>query len=220
MPSPRAVLLDLYDTLVWSDWWGWQEQLASTLGVTHEAVGSAFTVTRPARSTGAFPDANEDLAAVVRAAGIEPDPGLVSRLRALEVAHIEGGGIKLYDDSLPAVRELRVRGARTALVSNCSHNTRPLVEQLELDEEFDEVVLSVEVGAMKPDPAIYRLTLERLGIDDPADAVFVDDQTSYCDGAMDVGMSAYLILRPEEAAEGAPAHVDRYRTIETLTELL
>src|SRR5215211_5420641 len=132
MPPFRAVLLDLYDTLVWSDWWGWQEQVAGLLNVTHEAVGRAFTVTRPARSTGRYADADEDLAAVVRAAGVEPDPALVARLRTLEVAHIEGGGIKLYDDSLPALRELRERGVRTALVSNCSHNTRPLVDQLGL----------------------------------------------------------------------------------------
>ena len=55
MPEPDAVLLDLYDTLVWSDWWGWQERLAGELGVTHEDVGSAFDLTRPARSTAPTP---------------------------------------------------------------------------------------------------------------------------------------------------------------------
>ncbi len=33
MPQPDAVLLDFYDTLVWSDRWGWQERLAGELGV-------------------------------------------------------------------------------------------------------------------------------------------------------------------------------------------
>jgi putative hydrolase of the HAD superfamily len=220
MAQPDAVLLDLYDTLVWSDWWGWQERLAGELGISHQAVGRAFDLTRPARSTGAYPDADADLASVVRAAGLEPEPDLIAHLRALEHEHIEGGGVTLYDDSLPVVRELRARGVKTALVSNCSHNTRPLVERLGLDEEFDEVILSVEVQAMKPDPAIYRITLDRLGVEDPTRAVFVDDQTSYCDGASEVGLWPYLILRPEEALEGRPANVDAYRTIDTLTALL
>ncbi|MEO8477773.1 MAG: HAD-IA family hydrolase [Actinomycetota bacterium] len=220
MSQPDAVLLDLYDTLVWSDWWGWQERLAGELGVTHEAVGRAFDLTRPARSTGAYTDADDDLASVIRAAGLEPVPALVRHLRELEHAHIEEGGVRLYDDALPVVRELRARGVKTALVSNCSHNTRPLIERLGLDDEFDAVILSVEVRAMKPDPAIYRITLDRLGVTDPTRAVFVDDQTAYCDGASEVGMWTYLILRPEEAAEGRPANVEAYRTIDTLTSLL
>jgi putative hydrolase of the HAD superfamily len=220
MSEPDAVLIDLYDTLVWSNWWGWQERLAGELGITHEAVGRAFDATRPGRSTGAYADADEDLASVIRAAGIDPNVGLISRLRGLEHAHIEDGGVTLYDDSLPVVRELRARGVKTALVSNCSHNTRPLVERLGLEAEFDQVILSVEVGAMKPDPAIYRITLDRLEVPDPSRAVFVDDQTSYCDGATAVGLQTYLILRPEEAAEDRPANADDYRTIESLKALL
>jgi putative hydrolase of the HAD superfamily len=220
MPQPDAVLLDLYDTLVWSDWWGWQERLAVELGVTHEAVGRAFEATRPARSTGAYADADADLSSVIRALGIDPEAGLIARLRGLEHAHIEDGGVTLYEDALPVVRELRARGIETALVSNCSHNTRPLVERLGLEAEFDQVILSVEVRAMKPDPAIYRLTLDRLGVEDASRAVFVDDQTSYCDGAAAIGMQTYLILRPEEAAEGYPTDAEAYRTIESLTALL
>jgi putative hydrolase of the HAD superfamily len=220
MPQPEAVLLDLYDTLVWSDWWGWQERLAVELGVTHEAVGRAFEATRPARSTGAYADADADLSSVIRALGIDPEAGLIARLRGLEHAHIEAGGVTLYEDALPVVRELRARGIETALVSNCSHNTRPLVERLGLETEFDQVILSVEVRAMKPDPAIYRLTLDRLGVEDASRAVFVDDQTSYCDGAAAIGMQTYLILRPEEAVEGYPTDAEGYRTIESLTALL
>jgi len=220
MAQPDAVLLDLYDTLVWSDWWGWQERLAGELGVTHADVGRAFSTTRPARSTGAHADADEDLASVIHALGIDPEPALIAHLRTLEHAHIEDGGVTLYEDSLPVVRELRARGVKTALVSNCSHNTRPLVERLGLEDEFDQVILSVEVRAMKPDPAIYRITLERLDVADPSRAVFVDDQTEYCDGAAAVGLQTFLILRPEEAAEDRPANADDYDTIEALAELL
>jgi putative hydrolase of the HAD superfamily len=213
-----AVLLDLYDTLVWSDWPSWQSRLADRLDVTREAIGSAFDQTRPARSVGAFPDTESELAAVLRAADIEPTPTLVADLRAMEDEM--AGSVRLYDDSLEVTRTLRGRGVPTAVVSNCSHNTRPIVERLGLEAEFDAVILSFEVGAMKPDPAIYRVALERLGGPDAARSVFVDDQVRYCDGAAAVGLQTFLILRPEEALEGRPLDMNGHRPIETLAPLL
>ncbi|MDH4111452.1 MAG: HAD-IA family hydrolase [Actinomycetota bacterium] len=213
-----AVLLDLYDTLVWSDWYGWQRRLAGVLGISREAMGRAFAETRPARSVGANPDLEGDLAAVLIAAGIDPSPSLM--VEVLELEREMATSVRLYDDSLEVVRALREREVPTALVSNCSHNTRPIVDRLGLDKEFDAIVLSFEVGAMKPDAAIYRAALERVGDPDPARAVFVDDQVQYCDGAAAISLQTYLILRPEEALEGRPADLNGHRPIETLRPLL
>ena len=85
MPTYDAVLLDLYDTLVWSDWLAWQHTLAERLGITPQAMGEAFTVTRPARSKGENADESADMAADrSRRPGIAPDPDLVAELIALE----------------------------------------------------------------------------------------------------------------------------------------
>jgi putative hydrolase of the HAD superfamily len=216
--SYDAVLLDLYDTLVWSDWYSWQGRVADHLGVTHEAIGRAFSQTRPARSVGATPDTEADLVAVLEAADIEPAPALIADL--LEMEREMADSVRLYDDSLEVVRALRADGVPTALVSNCSHNTRPIVDRLGLEREFDAVVLSFEVGAMKPDPAIYREALARLGDPAPGRSVFVDDQVRYCDGAAAVGLQTLLILRPEEALEGRPFDMNGHRPIETLAPLL
>ena len=213
-----AVLLDLYDTLVWSDWYSWQGRVADHLGVSLDTIGQAFTRTRPARSVGATPDSEADLVAVLEAADIEPTPGVVADLLELEAEMADS--VRLYDDSLEVVRALRAGGVPTALVSNCSHNTRPIVDRLGLEREFDTVVLSFEVGAMKPDPAIYHEALARLGDPDPARSVFVDDQVHYCDGAAAVGLQTFLILRPEEALEGRPFDMNGHRPIETLAPLL
>ena len=213
-----AVLLDLYDTLVWSDWYSWQGRVADRLGVTHETIGRAFTQTRPARSVGATPDTEADLVAVLEAADIEPTPDVVADLLDMEAEMADS--VRLYDDSLEVVRALRADGVPTALVSNCSHNTRPIVERLGLEREFDALVLSFEVGAMKPDPAIYREALTRLDSPDPARSVFVDDQVRYCDGAAAIGLQTFLILRPEEALEGRPFDMNGHRPIETLKPLL
>ena len=216
--SYDAVLLDLYDTLVWSDWYSWQGKVADHLGVTHDTVGRAFSQTRPARSVGMTPDTAADLVAMLEAADVEPTPDAIAEL--IEMEREMADSVRLYDDSLDVVRALRERAVPTALVSNCSHNTRPIVDRLGLEREFDAVILSFEVGAMKPDPTIYREALARLGGPDPARSVFVDDQVRYCDGAAAIGLQTFLILRPEEALEGRPTDLNGHRPIETLAPLL
>ena len=55
-----------------------------------------------------------------------------------------------------------------------------------VDDLFEVVVDSANVGMRKPDPEIYELTLERLGLDAP-ECVFVDDIEVNCDGAAALG---------------------------------
>lgn len=56
---------------------------------------------------------------------------------------------------------------------------------------FDDYVLSYEVGCMKPDPAIYRVALEKAGV--PArECVFLDDLPENIDGARRLGMNGVL----------------------------
>jgi len=216
-PYP-AVLLDLYDTFAWSEWEIWQGVLAEELGITTAEAGRAFDLTRPSRGVGANADAAADLAAVIGATGVEVSAERLTRLAEQERDYIQGG-LHLFDESLPVLAELRARGVKTALVSNCSHNTRPGVDRLQLDEKFDAVVLSFEVGAHKPDPAIYLEALRRVGAD-PGDAVFVDDQPAYCDGAAAVGIDTYLIVRPRPPLEGRPSSTNGYRVIDSLSALL
>jgi putative hydrolase of the HAD superfamily len=215
----EAVLLDLYDTLAWSDWHAWQHRLTARLGVTPGEMSVAFSSTRPARSKGTNADAEADIAAVLDALGIEHDSDLIDELLAMEDEAMRDK-VVLYDDSLDVVRGLRRAGISTALVSNCSRNTRPIVDRLALEDEFDAVILSFEVGAMKPEPAIYRRALAAVGDPDPSRSVFVDDQVDYCDGASALGLDTYLILRPEEALEGRPGDTNGHRIIEDLTPLL
>ena len=217
--SYDAVLLDLYDTLVWSDWPSWRQRIADRAGVAPERIGEAYDITRTARSVGSYPDPDAELAAVLEAAGAVPDPPMIRDIRAME-RDAFGGTAQIYPDSLPVVRELRARGVRTALVSNCSYNTRPLVDSLGLESEFDAVILSFEAGTMKPEPQIYRLALEMLGTVDPSRAVFVDDQVRYCDGAAALGIATRLIRRPNEPVEGFDAHTNGHVVIEDLTALL
>jgi putative hydrolase of the HAD superfamily len=87
-----------------------------------------------------------------------------------------------------AVRAVRAAGGRTAVVTNnvreLSATWRPV---LPLDELFDTVVDSCEVGLRKPNPAIYLLACERLEVD-PRRAVLLDDIESNLQGAEAAGL--------------------------------
>ena len=101
------------------------------------------------------------------------------------------------------VRELRGRDVRAALLTNNVREWEPLWRGKlpEVEELFDVVVDSAFVGLRKPDPAIYTLTLERLGGVEPERCVFVDDVELNCDTARELGMEA---IRFESAEQAIP----------------
>jgi epoxide hydrolase-like predicted phosphatase len=103
-----------------------------------------------------------------------------------------------------AVRALRASGVRTGLISN-SWSTGHYDRQL-LAELFDTSVISAEVRLHKPQPEIFLLAAERLGVD-PSACVFVDDLRENCAGAEAVGMTTVL-------------HRDTAETIGRLEDLL
>lgn len=108
--------------------------------------------------------------------GVEPD-GLIDRLFA---------GSHAEPAMIDAVRSARGAGVRTGLVSN-SWGTRRYPRHL-LDDLFDGVVISGEVGMRKPAPEIYALGAERIGLP-PAECVFVDDLPFNLEPARELGMA-------------------------------
>jgi HAD superfamily hydrolase (TIGR01509 family) len=67
----------------------------------------------------------------------------------------------------------------------------------ELLQLFDAMVLSGEVGLLKPDPAIFRLAVEKLGVK-PEEALFTDDHVEYLAGATAIGMPTILFKNLED----------------------
>jgi putative hydrolase of the HAD superfamily len=88
------------------------------------------------------------------------------------------------------MRGLKAEGFRMAMLTNNVREWEPLWRSmLPVDEIFELVVDSAFVGCRKPEPEIYRLTLERVGL--PAEAcLFVDDVEANCEGAREVGLNA------------------------------
>ncbi len=112
--------------------------------------------------------------------GIDDREGLVDRVF---------GGIEPDEAMVEAVRRARAAGIRTGLLSNSMGTGR--YDRAAFPELFDGVVISGEVGLHKPQPEIFRLGCERIGL--PAEeCVFVDDLRENCDGAEAIGMTAIL----------------------------
>jgi putative hydrolase of the HAD superfamily len=114
------------------------------------------------------------------------------------------GHIRPDDEMVAALKRARSQGVRTGLISNSMGAGR--YDRSTFPELFDGVVISGEEGMHKPQPEIYELGCERVGLA-PADCVFVDDLRENCEGAEAVGMTAVL-------------HRGAERTLPRLEELL
>jgi putative hydrolase of the HAD superfamily len=89
----------------------------------------------------------------------------------------------------------RARGGRTAFLSNGVHEIMARIRaERPLDRWFDAVVVSCEIGIVKPDPAIYALCLDRLGVAADA-ALFVDDRSANTAAAAALGIQTLTFSR-------------------------
>jgi len=102
-------------------------------------------------------------------------------------------GDRLDEELVALIRHLRDEGYRTAMLSNAPADLCQIVEQLMgitgAFDGFDTIVISGCERLMKPDPAIFELTLERMGVS-AEEAIFVDDSRANVAAAQQVGLHA------------------------------
>jgi 2-haloacid dehalogenase len=96
------------------------------------------------------------------------------------------------------VEALAAAGVPLFAITNFSHEFWPAFEAAEADmfRHFRDILVSGEVRLVKPDPAIYRLALERFGVT-PESALFIDDRQENVAGAEAVGMQGHLFRDAE-----------------------
>lgn len=92
------------------------------------------------------------------------------------------------------VRSVRARGIRTAVVTNnVAEYGSTWRTMIPIDELFDAVIDSCEIGVRKPNPAIYHTALEQLGVTDPSRAVFLDDFEGNVIAARELGLHGIVV---------------------------
>ena len=105
------------------------------------------------------------------------------------------------EQAVAKVRELNHAGIRQAIITNNAKEFGTAWRGLiPVDELFEDVIDSSDVGLRKPDPAIYHLALARLDVTTPAATVFLDDFPPNVAAARNLGMHGILVEHDIQAA--------------------
>lgn len=113
--------------------------------------------------------------------------------------------IELQEEVMPTielVNELKARGYKLYVLSNMSKEYIDYLRTFPVFDNFDEQIVSCEVGIGKPDRRIYEHLLAHCNLD-PAETIFIDDRKDNVDAAEEVGITPFHFDRrnPEQACE-------------------
>jgi putative hydrolase of the HAD superfamily len=99
---------------------------------------------------------------------------------------------------------------KVCLISNAWSGLRAWIGEQGFADVFDHMVISAEVGIMKPDPRIYRLALEELAAK-PEESVFLDDVLANVEAARSAGMAGIHFTQPQQALEELKQLLNNHR---------
>jgi putative hydrolase of the HAD superfamily len=102
---------------------------------------------------------------------------------------------RIFDDVLPVLDELATKGVRLGLISNWDERLRILLKKTGLENYFESIVISCEVGFAKPSPIIFDEAARKLGLA-PASVLHIGDSFAMdVQGARSAGLEALLVRR-------------------------
>ena len=182
MTRPSALILDYGEVLCHPMRPGAMALLASQLGVGDTQMADVYWRHRRDYDLGMPVREYWDL--VARDLGVALEPSLVDSLIAIDV----DAWTDYRDEMWTLAATYRAGGGKLGMLSN---GVPEIVARIradrDIDRSFDAVVISFEVQLAKPEPEIYRVTLDRLGV--PAfDALFVDDRAENIQTAQELGL--------------------------------
>lgn len=109
-----------------------------------------------------------------------------------------------YDDAIPTLKSLREAGIRVCLLSNAGVRVRSVLDREGVSPWVDAMVLSFEVGFVKPDSRIFRAALGALGL--PASSVLmVGDNANDDGGGASLGIRTLILPRTAGRVHGLDA---------------
>jgi putative hydrolase of the HAD superfamily len=204
LAAREHAIFDLFGTLVpvfaREEYFDVLREVGEAVGMEPEAFVQAFRAGAPQRTVGKWQDLHGNLRAILADAGLPCDEDVLNRAVEMRVAYSRRQLMNPYPETLATLEALRDAGRKIGLISDCSPETAQLWPQTPLAQFIPAPVLSCVVGLRKPDPRIYHLACERMGVD-PLHAVYVGDgDSNEIHGAHQVRLCPILVDRGEESA--------------------
>jgi putative hydrolase of the HAD superfamily len=171
--------------------------MAEAVGVDVPAFARLWKNTRDERTTGHLTSIEANVRVICKAVGACP-----TQAQLAEAARIRTEACRRFlvprQDTVSTLRAIRAARLGIGLISDCSAEVPQVWPELPYAALVDVPIFSCQVGAQKPDPRIYRLAAEGLGVP-PQDCTYVGDGFSHeLTGASNAGMHAILLYPPDE----------------------
>ena len=191
--SIKAVFFDLGGVIVRTEFQAPRQQLADRLGIDYDDLNKLiFDSESSVRASTGEISSEEHWISVIQRLKRPADEQQTIRDEFF-------AGDIVDRTLLEYIRSLRGK-YKTGLISNAWGDLRDFIVREKFDDAFDKMIISAEVGAMKPEPKIFQIALDAFGVK-PKEAVFVDDFKLNIEGCEKVGIKGIHFKDPETALQ-------------------
>ncbi|MEF3302036.1 HAD family hydrolase [Paenibacillus sp. GYB003] len=197
MSDKQAVFFDLFETLI-SEYEGGVRKVeranrvdAARLGLAHDVYRREWGARSRRRMTGEFADYFAAMKDLLDGQNVAVPDDVLRQMYEERVNEKKAAFRGVDPELLELLRRLKTNGLKLGLISNCTEEEVRGWADSGLPAFFDDVVFSYEVGLAKPDPAIYKLACDRLGVTAEASVFVGDGGSDELNGADRAGMTAY-----------------------------
>ena len=193
----RAIFFDLGGVIVRTEYQAPRERLAERLNMTYEDINKIVFEAETSRK------------ASIGEVSVDEHWLAVTRKLRLPVAEAESirteffAGDVIDRDLLDFIRSLRPR-YQTGVISNAWGDLRDYVVKHQFDDAFDTLIISAEIGMMKPQPEVYQLALKQAQVK-ANEAAFIDDTPRNVEAANALGMHGIVFRDPAQVKENLKA---------------
>ena len=200
----KAVIFDLFGTLVYNfsraDYEKTLTEMATVLGAPPDKFIRLWADTFNLRATGFFKSAEACVEHICHELHVPVTEAQLKQTGRIRLDYTSRN-IKPRPGSVVVLTFLKSNGYKTALISDCTAETPLVWQKTPFAPLFDVTVFSCRTGVKKPDPRIYHLATDQLGVK-PPDCLYIGDGSSKeLTGALQVGMYPVLIRDPKESID-------------------
>jgi len=189
----RAVYFDLGGVIVRTEYQAPRQHLAERLGIEYEELVRLVFESDASRQASLGSISEDSLWTQITSSLNLPE----SETASIREAFFAGDVI---DHALLGFMRSLHRDHKVGLISNAWSGLRAWIMSRRFEDAFDSMIISAEVGVMKPDARIYQLALATLGVS-ASESVFIDDFPENVAGAREIGMHAIHFKQTEQTVE-------------------